>query len=69
MGECANESIGLNIKGIKIMDKVTGEELSQGSMTFNASETNAKGNAQSSKFTAGLSVGGGQNKGERAKTQ
>lgn len=69
MGECANESLGLNIKGIKVLDKITGEVVSQGSMTVNRSETDAKGNAQSSKFTAGLSVGGGQNKGERAKTQ
>ena len=56
MGECANESLGLNIKGIKVLDKITGEVVSQGSMTVNRSETDAKASIDSRKVNVGVSV-------------
>ena len=35
MGECANESIGLKIKGLKVVDKVHMDDVEQGTMTWN----------------------------------
>lgn len=60
IGECANESLGLNIKGIKVFDKITGEVASQGSMTFNRSEADAKAFVQSSKVNLGVTFRGGK---------
>lgn len=65
MGECANESLGLNIKGVKVLDKVSGQESYHGSMTFNTSETDARASIQSSKFDVGVSFGGGENEGKQ----
>lgn len=54
MGECANESIGIDIKGLRVLDKVSGE-VSGGSMTLNHSEASARSLIASEEFNLGVS--------------
>lgn len=53
MGECANESIGIDIKGLRVLDKVSGE-VSGGSMTLNHSEVSARSSIASEEFNLGV---------------
>ncbi len=74
LAECANESIGLNIKGIQIFDKESVSMKKEGgSMTFNRSEGIAGGNVESSKIDVWVAFGGGsideEDLGEGGKTE
>ena len=61
LAECANESIGLNIKGIQVFDKESVSMKKEGgSMTFNRSEGIAGVNVESSKIDVWVTFGGGK---------
>lgn len=66
MAECANESIGMQIDGVQVVDTTT-VNVAGGSMTYNLSDTMAKVNIQQQKATVGISFGGKKEKEEAKK--
>lgn len=55
LAECANESLGLKIKELKVTHKWETKALSEGTMTWNASEGKGAADIEKQDFTAGLS--------------
>lgn len=55
LAECANESLGLKINGLKVTHKWKTEALSEGTMTWNASEGKGAAHIEQQNFTAGVS--------------
>lgn len=56
LAECANESLGLKIKELKVTHKWKTEALSEGTMTWNASEGKGAAHIEQQNFTAGVSL-------------
>lgn len=55
LAECANESLGLKIKELKVTHKWETKALSEGTMTWNASEGKGAAHIEQQNFTAGVS--------------
>ncbi len=55
LAECANESLGLKIKELKVTHKWETKALSKGTMTWNTSEGKGAAHIEKQDFTAGVS--------------
>ena len=60
LAECANESLGLKIKELKVTHKWETKALSEGTMTWNASEGKGAAHIEKQDFTVGVSFLGGK---------